>query len=121
MDNKSVIKAFNEYVDGFVECCTSDKLIHDLLKAVARLIEDQEERIAIMSEGGLWIPVKERLPEENISPITHDYTEVVCYTTFGDVRVYKFGEGHFFKGPGVMDHLVTHWQYLPEPPKEGEA
>ena len=52
MDSKTIIKEFNEYVDGFVECCTSDEQTHELLKAVAYLIEDQEERIAIMSEGG---------------------------------------------------------------------
>ena len=51
MDSKEIIKEFNDYVDGFVECCESDKRVHELLKAVAYLIEDQQERIAIMSEG----------------------------------------------------------------------
>ena len=52
MDSKHIIKEFRSYVDGFVECCTSDHETHELLKAVDKLIEEQEERIAIMSEGG---------------------------------------------------------------------
>ena len=63
MESKMIIKEFNEYVDGFVECCTSDKQTHELLKAVAKLIEDQEERIAIMSEGG-HIEIIEELLEK---------------------------------------------------------
>ena len=52
MDNKLIIKEFRSYVDSFVECCTSDHETHELLKAVDKLIEDQEERIAIMEESG---------------------------------------------------------------------
>ena len=51
MDSKEIIREFNDYVDCFVECCESDKRVHELLKAVAYLIEEQEERIAIMMEG----------------------------------------------------------------------
>ena len=51
MDNEHIIKEFRSYVDGFVECCTSDHETHELLKAVDKLIEEQEERIAIMEEG----------------------------------------------------------------------
>ena len=51
MDSKEIIRQFNDYIDCFVECCENDKRVHELLKAVAYLIEDQEERIAIMSEG----------------------------------------------------------------------
>lgn len=67
-----------------------------------------------------WIPVEERLPEEKINPITHDYyiypvtfeTEVVC-----DVRYYSFGRGHWWHGPECMDRYVTAWQPCPEPYK----
>ena len=73
-----------------------------------------------------WIPVKEQLPEEKENPVTHDFCEVICYCQFGgvpkadDVRVFKFGNGHFYHGSQIMDGIVTHWQYLPEPPEEGE-
>ena len=58
MDNKEVIKEFKGYVGCFVECCESDKYTHQLLESVLDVIEDQEERIAIISEGekhGHWI------------------------------------------------------------------
>ena len=71
-----------------------------------------------------WIPVTERLPEQKINQNTLDFEYVLCATTFGDVRPYKFGrrigqgEPHFWNGAGYVDAYVTHWQPLPEPPKE---
>ncbi len=69
-----------------------------------------------------WISVKERLPKEAISPITHDLNKVLCATTFGDVRVYGYGkpygdtEPHFWNGCGIMDEYVTHWMPFPDMP-----
>lgn len=68
-----------------------------------------------------WTPISERLPEEKINPNTSDFEEVLCSTTFGDVRAYKFGtplgwkEPHFWNGPGMMDEYVLAWMPLPEP------
>lgn len=70
-----------------------------------------------------WISVKERLPKEEISPITNDFKKVLCATTFGDVRMYGYGtafgnkEPHFWHGCETMDEYVTHWMPLPEPPE----
>lgn len=60
-----------------------------------------------------WIPCSERLPEEKINPITKDFYEY--QVTFRsedvtDVRHYKFGNGHWWKGPGIMDKYVTAWR-----------
>lgn len=69
-----------------------------------------------------WISVKNRLPYEKQSRVTHDFEYVLCATTFGDVRSYKFGtpigwqEPHFWHGPGIMDEYVTHWMPFPEMP-----
>lgn len=71
-----------------------------------------------------WINVDDRLPEERINPNTGSFEIVLCATVWGDVRAYEFGKPllqtkpHFYDGPGVMDKYVTHWKYLPEPPKE---
>ena len=73
---------------------------------------------------GKWISVKDRLPEERINPNTNDFEYVLCATTFGDVRAYKYGmidgniEAHFWHGFGMVDKYITHWMPLPEPPKE---
>lgn len=73
-----------------------------------------------------WIPVSERLPKEKFNPYTHDFQEVICATTFGDVRVYKYGtalgdnKAHFYHGGGIMDNYILAWQPLPEPYKEAE-
>lgn len=76
-----------------------------------------------------WISVEDRLPEEKVNSLTHDFAEVICFCDFGgiprrtDVRMYKFGkrswseEGHFWNGGQTMDGIVTHWMPLPEPPE----
>ena len=64
-----------------------------------------------------WISVKERLPDETINPNTTDYEYVLCATTFGDVRAYQFGRGHFLHGFRTVDEYVTHWRPLPELPE----
>ena len=70
---------------------------------------------------GEWVSVKDRLPEEKENPYTKDYQEVLCVlsTRFGtDVRVYKFGKGHFWNGPTEIDRVISHWMPFPELPKE---
>lgn len=73
-----------------------------------------------------WIPVTERLPVERTNPNTLDFERVLCSTTFGDVRAYKFGtpmghsEPHFWHGAGLMDEYVVAWMPLPEPYAERE-
>ena len=73
-------------------------------------------------ETNEWVSVKDRLPDEKQSKITHDFEYVLCATTFGDVRAYKFGtpigwnEPHFWHGSGLMDEYVTHWMPMPEMP-----
>jgi hypothetical protein len=72
----------------------------------------------------VWTSINTARPVERENPVTHDYCEVICAVDFGgvpccrDVRVYKYGGGHFWHGPHVMDGVVTHWAYLPELPKD---
>ena len=61
-----------------------------------------------------WIPVEERLPEEKGNCIVnckHAYFDNDDYWTIGIC----FYDGEEFQ----MDwsYKVTHWQYLPQPPK----
>lgn len=71
-----------------------------------------------------WVSVKDRLPKGKVSKITRDFEYVLCATTFGDVRPYKFGkprgwpEPHFWYGPGIMDEYVTHWMPFPKMPND---
>ena len=78
--------------------------------------------IGMLADPG-WISVKDRLPEEQINPNTNDFEYVLCATTFGDVRAYKYGmingdtEAHFWHGFGIVDKYITHWMPLPERPQ----
>lgn len=82
------------------------------------------EQIKKLKEENDWIPVEERLPEEQINPITNDFYEYQVTAKFGecvDIRHYKFGRGHWWHGPAIVDKYVIAWQPIPEPyePKEG--
>ncbi len=74
-----------------------------------------------MKEMSEWISVNDRLPCEKVNKNTRDFEYVLCATTFGDVRTFKFGtpkgwhEPHFWDLV-PMDKYVTHWMPLPEMP-----
>ena len=60
------------------------------------------------SNAGKWVSVAERLPEKNGRYLTHCNIEgqsLVCVLYYN--KIGSFNEG-----------TVTHWQDLPEPPKE---
>lgn len=69
-----------------------------------------------MSAG--WIPVEERLPEGKVNPVSQDFYEYQVTAEFGnvkDVRHYKYGKGHWWHGPGIVDRYVIAWKERPEP------
>ena len=61
-----------------------------------------------------WISVKDRLPEEKVNCIVH-YKHTYCdnddYWAIGIC----FYDGEKFQMN--LSYKVTHWQYLPQPPK----
>lgn len=70
-----------------------------------------------------WIPVEERMPEEKINPANQDFYEYQVTAKFGnvkDVRHYKYGNGHWWHGPGIVDKYVTAWKERPEPYQPGK-
>lgn len=88
---------------------TDDKEISQLYVRV----DDMVRMITSQPKIGGWIPCSERLPEEKINPVTKDFYEY--QVTFQsedvtDVRHYKFGKGHWWNGPGIMDEYVTAWR-----------
>lgn len=86
--------------------------------------QDQHEEAKKMAIKALeqpgWTYIEEALPETIINKHTNDYQEYNCLCDFGDygfdVRTYKFGNGHFWNGGGIVDKYVTAWQPLPEIP-----
>lgn len=78
----------------------------------------EAERIVRRHMSGGWIPVEERLPEEKINPISRDFYEYQVTAKFGsakDVRYYRYGNGHWWNGPGIVDKYVIAWRENPEP------
>lgn len=83
-------------------------------------------QVAIMEQpadcgGWIYCGDGENLPEEKINPITNDFYEY--QVTFKsedvtDIRCYKFGRGHWWNGPGIMDEYVIAWRQNIEPYEE---
>lgn len=129
MPYDELIKRLHRYSEN----CVAYKLDADFADAVqqaADAIENTSKAYQMMAEAyeaevtkRRWIPVTEQLPEEKINQNTLDFEYVLCATTFGDVRPYKFGrrigqgEPHFWNGGGYVDTYITYWQPLPKPPK----
>jgi hypothetical protein len=94
---------------------------HDYLRRkcpfceIAQLERENEQLRAELDhlKRGEWISVKERLPAVGETVLIyyryHDQQSIVTA---------RFVNGGFI---GFWDADVTHWQPLPEPPKEGNA
>lgn len=86
----------------------------EALSEAVRIIEEQEERIAIMSEGG-WHDAEKDPPEETDCYIVRIDFGIGQMTT---MREYVSSEGRWLMS---REEKITHWMPFPEPPKEGEA
>lgn len=96
------------------ECTSEDHYI----KKAWELCLDQVTEIIRKNMNDGWISVDERLPEEKINPISRDFYEYQVTAKFGnakDVRYYRYGNGHWWNGPGVVDKYVIAWRENPEP------
>lgn len=101
-------------------------------------------RLAVISNGG-WVSVKDRLPKENTAvnvvwvnrnpasyyahikdkPFTatavyYDDSWYWWYDTIEDI-ISEYGGRAPIAGMIDLDIEITHWQSLPEPPKEGDS
>ena len=106
----------NMVVDGYV--------LKSVVEDIIRKHMSGSEADAPDKDG--WIPVEKRLPGEKINPVTQDFCEYQVTAKFGDiadVRYYKFGNGHWWHGPGVVDKFVVAWRPNPEPyhPKAAQS
>ena len=94
--------------------------VEDVIKIIrAHIPLENDAEIARSSrDNDGWISVEERLPEEKINPASQDFCEYQVTAKFGnvkDVRHYKYGNGHWWHGPGIVDEYVIAWRPLPEP------
>lgn len=99
-------------------CYLSEHCGKCLAKCLVRKAVKILEKVSPAQPG--WTYIEEALPKTIINEHTHDFQEYNCLCDFGDngfdVRTYKFGNGHFWNGGGIVDKYVTAWQPLPEIP-----
>ena len=83
-------------------------------EATQNCIVKLQEQIAELRSAQEWISVDDRLPEEKVNCIVH-YKHAYCdnddYWAIGIC----FYDGEKFQMN--LSYKVTHWQYLPHPPK----
>ena len=63
-----------------------------------------------------WIPCSERLPKIGSTVLTLDKRHNIMSRT---IRAYMDGKLYFTPDGLAPGKHITHWQPLPEPPKEG--
>ena len=95
----------------FCEECATASDCNPMQKDLQGYIQQLEAQVP------RWIPVEERLPEEN--------AEVLCCCKMQKGDVYytlgvNYRNGWSFDNDPYAEHdqTVTHWMPLPEPPKE---
>ena len=92
--------------------CSNEHAVTEII-----LLEKIEKIIRKHMNDG-WVSVEERMPEEKINPISRDFYEYQVTAKFGnakDVRYYRYGNGHWWNGPGIVDKYVIAWRENPEP------
>lgn len=85
--------------------------------------KDSLEKIKIETPPTMneWISVKDRLPETKVDSFgdTSDYVLAYRCHPVGCVDIEYYDKGlNRWNGDNQYDGHITHWQPLPEPPKE---
>lgn len=130
MTEKEAIRMFedrlkSDVIEHVPEYAEAMKMAVSTLKEIQQYrgigtVEDRRKAI----DG--WIPVEERLPQEKVNPVSQDFCEYQVTARFEgllDVRHYKYGRGHWWNGPGIVDQYVVAWRENPAPykPTKGDA
>lgn len=90
-----------EYYGGFIGKAAAVQAVSDACILAVSALREQEQR--------RWIPVTERLPEEEglyLVAVVNDHERRYSKTAW------YHGHGNWF-----LHQKVTHWMPLPEPPK----
>lgn len=72
-------------------------------------------RIAELEAQTRWIPVSERLPEDNVRVLIFDGNGVAEAKHALSVKQWKTPDGYYYHGLGY--DWITHWMPFPEPPE----
>ena len=69
-----------------------------------------------------WHKLTEKLPENKVDAfgVPLEYFCIIYSQRHGkrSIRAYRFWDGHFWNGPGIMDNNILAWMERPEPPEE---
>lgn len=83
--------------------------------------DDAADLAEFLMENGVtvqrWIPVTERLPEENDRYLCNVKSFAFPGCFYHAILQY---DKHVFREGSIYTDDVAHWMYLPEPPKEVE-
>lgn len=112
--------------DGYSPIFTTPELFSEAADAIESLsakLADTERSAEGCRDGWIYCDGGNNLPEEKINPITKDFYEYqVAFKSddVTDIRHYKFGRGHWWNGPEIMDKYVIAWRGYLDPHHERE-
>lgn len=121
ISKENILNIVSRYCpDDDGSCSKADVDLREMLDEIEAL------PIADIPPVDRWISVKNRLPETNNLGIAHilvyDKMEGVVKADFLDESAhYRYGSNIFIiSNTSTQLYKVTHWQPLPEPPKDKE-
>ena len=110
---EKILEEIDQEVKEYMEIDFGDEYnagIKDMAKMAKKIIRKH------MNDG--WIPVDERVPKERVRPICLDFDDYLVTINFGfgaRVKTLKYGDGHWWNGPSIVDEYVIAWRTNPEP------
>lgn len=106
------------YYNGF----NSDKAQSDAVNKACRIAAEVLRNVSDTNVGDKWVSVKDRLPEDEkivlISCICLDGSTASDVTAFVKDGEWRWNDGLPAAFSEKVKIPVTHWMFLPDPPKK---
>lgn len=112
-NTQSVLERVYEIIEPCAKAARTPSELEEILSR-----ENSPEITRSSRDNDGCIPVDEQVPKERVRPICLDFDDYLVTINFGfgaRVKTLKYGDGHWWNGPSIVDEYVIAWRTNPEP------